>query len=76
MPSLTEAGLLSTLVGAMTMGFLAYAMPRLGGWALLAPFVYLIDQAACFAGLSTETVTLLGRRLFQRAWRTAPSPRF
>jgi GT2 family glycosyltransferase len=56
--------------------FLAYAMPRLGLAAPLAPAIYLADQAACCLGLATETIALFGRRLFMRSWRTAPSPRF
>lgn len=61
---------------ALALPFLGYAMPRLGLVAPLAPLIYLFDQAACCLGLATETVTLLGRRLFTRSWRTAPSPRF
>jgi len=60
----------------LALPFLLYAMPRLGGWAPLAPAVYLVDQAACFLGLTTETLAISGRRLLSRAWRTAPSPRF
>jgi glycosyltransferase involved in cell wall biosynthesis len=43
--------------------FLAYALPRLGAWAPLAPFVYLLDQVACAAGLVAESAALLGQRL-------------
>jgi len=75
-PGWRVAGGAAIVQVALALPFLLYAMPRLGWWAPLAPFVYLLDQAACFAGLVTETLTLLGRRLFLRAWRTAPSPRF
>ena len=75
-PGWTVAGIAAMAQLALAFPFLAYAMPRLGPWAPLAPLVYLLDQAACFAGLACETVELLGRRLLSRSWRNVPSPRF
>lgn len=49
--------------GVVALPFHAYAMPRLGPWAPLSPFVYLLDQMACAAGLLTESLSLLAQRL-------------
>lgn len=59
--SLAGAGALLHLVLALP--FHAYAVPRLGPWAPLAPFVYLLDQVACAAGLAAESASLLAQRL-------------
>jgi hypothetical protein len=75
-PGWQLAGVAAVVQLALALPFLVYAMPRLGPWAPLAPIVYLLDQAACFAGLVCESVTILGRRLLSRSWRSAPSPRF
>ncbi len=75
-PGWRIAGGAAGLQLVLALPFLIYAMPRLGPWAPLAPFVYLLDQAACFAGLACESVTILGRRLLTRAGRSTPSPRF
>lgn len=48
---------------ACALPFHAYAVPRLGRWAPLAPFVYLLDQMACAAGLAAESLALLAQRL-------------